>query len=292
MRTVTVERKKSLVGALVPIALYVEDHESSDMMIHDAPCRKVGELKNDDLLMFEIGDEETKLYAFPPAQVYYPELMRIPAGTEDVALRGKCVSDASTGVSFRFEDNDTDETRELHKNRSKAGTKGLILTSIVTLFLVLGFSLGRGALKDCVNRSSDKTFNVQEMSITLDKTFRQDTQLGFAGYFTSGDAGIFVERVGFDEMEGLGEISAEDFAKFALIGGDYDGATEVKTEGGVTYFEFSDEDPASKETVKTLVSFYKSGNAFWDIQFISLEKDYARMRPLFMKWAKTITFDD
>ena len=40
-----------------------------------------------------------------------------------------------------------------------------------------------------------------------------------------------------------------------------------------------------------MIAFYKSDKAFWDVQFVPLEKDYARMRPSFLKWAKSVTFE-
>jgi hypothetical protein len=142
VRTVTIERKKSLVGAVVPFGIYAEDHAASELIINEIPCRKVGELKNGEQISFEIGDAETCIFAVPAAQVSYPELIRVPVGSEPVALCGKCVSSAS-GVSFRFDGNDTDEVRELHKKRSKGATIGVILSAVLSALVVFGISIGR-----------------------------------------------------------------------------------------------------------------------------------------------------
>ena len=290
MRTVTIERKKSLVGALVPFTVYAEDHASSELIIHEVPCKKIGELKNGEQISFEIGDAETCIFAVPAAQVSYPELIRVPAGTEPVALSGKCVS-AASGISFRFDGNDTDEVRELHKSRSKGAVLGIILSVVLSALVAFGLSVGRSGIKSCAS-NSEKTFSVQEMSVTLTSAFKQESMLGFAGYLHSKDVAVFVERIGFDEVEGLEEISAREFAGYALLGNDYGTDVTVESEGGIPYFEFADKDPSSGEKTRTYVAFYKSDSAIWDIQFVSLEKDYPKQRSNFVKWAKTVTFDN
>lgn len=289
MRNVTVSRKKSLVGALVPFNVYAEDHSASEIVISDVPCRKVGELKNGEELTFAVGDEETCIFAITPA-IGYPEPYRIPAGDADVQVSGKCVSMAS-GVSFRFDGNDTDEVRELRKKRNKGAVIAILASAVLSALAVFALSMGRGSVKSCAQRS-EKVFKVQELSVTLTSAFKQDKMLGFAGYIHSGDAAVFLERVGFDEAEGLDAVSAREFAAYALIGGEYGSDISIKTEGDIPYFEFAGEDPTSGEKIRTLVAFYKSGKAIWDVQFVSLEEDYPKLRGSFMKWAKTVTFDD
>ena len=136
-----------------------------------------------------------------------------------------------------------------------------------------------------------------EMDITLDSSFKKDSKLNFAGYFYSNDAMVLVERVGFDTVdpemqEYFQNLSAKEFAQYALVGGSISSDTGVKEEDGIPYFEYEQKDPNTGETVRYFVTFYKSENAFWDVQFGALEKDFSKMRSSFVKWAKTVSFGE
>ena len=296
MRTITVERRKSKVGALGTFSIYVEDYAQQELLIRAVPCRFVGKIKNGEELRFELDETERRIFVVngKTSKDFCLEMLRLPAGNSDVTLSGQCRFSIATGNAFRFDDNDTEETRAIRKSAAKTGILAIILTAVLTPIAVVMLMNGQESLKSCFKRASDKSFAVQEMTITLDSTFEKDASLGFAGYLNSAKAGVFVERAGFDEFEeseGLDELTADQFAMFALLGGAYGDDVKLQQEDGIPFIEFSDTDSASGEPIRFLIAFYKSDKAFWDVQFVSLEKDYARMRPSFLKWAKSVTFE-
>ena len=59
MRKLTVKRTKSFVACLYTVKLYIEDISNAEITINGTPCRKLGEIKNGDEKVFEIGDDKT-----------------------------------------------------------------------------------------------------------------------------------------------------------------------------------------------------------------------------------------
>ena len=64
MRKVTILRRKSFVGCVGKLQLYVEDQINGDLDVCGYKCSKLGVLKNGEQKTFEIGNEETKIFAF------------------------------------------------------------------------------------------------------------------------------------------------------------------------------------------------------------------------------------
>lgn len=62
----------------------------------------------------------------------------------------------------------------------------------------------------------------------------------------------------------------------------------VKHEDGLTCFEF--ESTVDGVTYSYFATVYQNGNDYWLLQFASKKTQYSRMRPEFVKYAKTVTF--
>ncbi|MBR0507643.1 MAG: hypothetical protein IJJ86_03445 [Clostridia bacterium] len=294
MRNVTIERKKSFVASLAKFRVFVEDAQAPDLMIQGVPCRKVGEMKNGETITFEVGEEATKLFVIngQTSQEFCAELYPLPAGNTDVYLSGACKLDPSAGNAFRFDGNDSEEAQQVRKNSKKKGVLTTIITVVLCVLFGVGFGLVKGNGIKC-SKSKEKNYTAMEMDITLDSSFKKESQIGFAARFDSSDAEVFVERVSKDDMgDEFKNLTVDEFAQLVVEGGGFGYGRTLEHEGSLPYIEFSQKDSSSGETVKGFVAFYKSENAYWDVQFYSLEKDFKKMRSSFVKWAKSVSFGE
>jgi len=295
MRNVTIERKKSFVGSLAKFRVFVEDAEHPDMMIQGVPCRKVGEMKNGGTATFEVGDEATKIFVIngQASQEFCAELYPLPAGTTDVYLSGACKLNPSAGNAFRFDDNDSEEAQQVRKSSKKSGVLITIISVLLGILVAVGIGLFKADVIKCTKKSSDRNFTAQEMDITLDRTFQKESQIGFAARFDSSDAQIYVERLDKNDVDDeYKDMTVDEFAALVIEGGGFGYGRTLLHEGDLPYIEYSEKDRNSGEMVKGFVAFYKSENAFWDVQFYSLEKDFSKMRSSFVKWAKSVSFGE
>lgn len=301
MRNITIERQKSFVASLAGFRVYAEDPDSTEMIIRGVPCRKVGELANGGETTFELGDEETRLFVIngQMSKNYCVEMLRLPAGNADVLLSGKCRFNPFSGNAFRFDDNDTEEVKAMRKSGSKTGALVTVVSIIVGILLAVVFGVAKFRLSSeidsCTSSSAknDRNFTAQEMDISLSRSFSKESQIGFAARFDSRDAVVYVERLGLDEVEDeFKYYTADEFAQLVVDVGSFGYGLTLMHEGDLPYIEYTDKDSGSGEKTKAFVSFYKSENAYWDVQFITLEKDYSKMRSSFVRWAKSVSFGE
>ena len=293
MRNVIIERRKKFTGSLAKFDVFVEDREQFDRTIGDVPVRSVGVLKNGDSISFQIGYEETRVFVMPQNMTINVEMMRIPMGESDVTLTGAATIVGSNGA-FWFDNNDTDETQELRKSAKKGGKKTILWTILLTVALIAAGVIGKVAINGgCAG--AKKTFTVQEMTIELTKAFKQDSDLESAAVFRSDNAYIDVDRVRKDTVRLYEDIKTLDDYAAAIIDSNVDDIDDMgglKHENGIPYVEYTNRDRDSGNRVKGYVAFYESQEAYWYVEFMSLEKDYKKMRPSFVKWAKSVTFND
>ena len=292
MRTITVERRKRLIGALAKFCVYAEDHERFDRMIGDVPCRSVGLLKNGGSVLFRAGDGETRVFVKSSATRNSVEMMRIPAGQSDVTLPGQIIGFGG-GLAFWFDGNDSEEAQEQRKASAQNGWRAFVLSIIMTAVLIVAaFSLRYG-VKNCNKRASNKIFTVQEMTIKLNNTFRKESLVDGAAFFSSPDAGISFSRITKDDEKLTNVNTLDAYAAYIISENeDIDEFGELMHEDEMTYVEYTDADNVSGDTIKGYVAFYESRDAYWFVEFYSLEKDYKKMRPSFVTWAKSVIFND
>ena len=138
MRNLTIKREKTFVACLGKFKVYIENANSNELTIRNTPCRKLGELKNGQESTFVIDDSEAKIYVIADkmSKEYCNEMYKIPAGTEDIYLKGKPSFSLSAGNAFRFENNTNPEAL---KNREVGKRKG---SNIFIIAIVVGFILG------------------------------------------------------------------------------------------------------------------------------------------------------
>ncbi len=137
MRKLTIKRKKSFVGCLAKIKVYIEDQMSSELTINGVPCRKLGVIKNGKEKTFEIEDEAAKVYVIADkmSKDYCNEFYQLEDGEEDIRLTGKNHFSPSKGNPFYFDGNNDPEALE-NRKKNKKKSKKLILTCFIVGFII------------------------------------------------------------------------------------------------------------------------------------------------------------
>ena len=85
--------------------VYIEDTSPTELQINGVNVRKLGTLANGETGTFEIGEDELRVYVIGDklSKNYCSDFAVIPAGSEDVALKGRNHLDPSVRNAFIFE---------------------------------------------------------------------------------------------------------------------------------------------------------------------------------------------
>lgn len=140
MRNLTVKREKSFVACLITMKVFAEDKEHGETVIDGTPCRRIGELKNGEEKTFPIGEDDVKIFVIADelSKSFCFDCYALPAGSEDVFLSGRNRFSLSSGNSFRFDNNDSAESRR--KKSGHRGTAVMIISVIVGIAIVVAAS--------------------------------------------------------------------------------------------------------------------------------------------------------
>jgi len=154
-----------------------------------------------------------------------------------------------------------------------------VLLAIQTVFLLAACS------------PSEVEYSANGMTITMEDIFEKKDH-GYYGmtYYDSEQVQVYVAKEEYSVLKEKGEeidMDLEEYADFLLKS--ISATAEIKTEDGLTYFEYS----KTPESVQYcyFVTVHKTADAFWYFTFAceaSLIKEY---RPRFEKWARSIVFD-
>ena len=288
MRNLTIKRAKSFVGCLVSMKIYIEDPASNELTINNTPCRKIGELKNGEEKTFQIDERAAKIFAIADklSKEFCNEYYQLPDGQEDIVLSGKNKFNPASGNAFRFDNNDSPAVAGNRKRGTRIGL--VVLFAAAVLGLVLGF----GVTKLMLNKAPEaKTFSSHGMTITLTDEFEVLDKEGFTASFDSKKAGVFALKEEFSLFEGFGDNTVEEYAEMVIWVNGLD-SVEVRTDNGLTGFEYDYTHPEIDATLHWFSYVYKTNDAFWLVQFSMLDEDVEAYRPQVIEWAKSVTFSD
>lgn len=294
MRRLWIERQKAWAGCLAKMKVYIEDHENGDIIIHDLPCRKLGEVKNGQQKHFAISEDAAKVFVVADkiSRNVYNEFVRIPAGREDVFLTGRNHLKPFSGNPFRF-DGVTDE--EVLENRKRVGRKGSVLLLAAVVVGILAGAIGGGLIGTAMILNDSQpaqleTYAVQGMQITLTDEFEKLDMTGYTACYSTADTAVFLLREDFSLMEGLADLSLEEYGAMVLANNGFDQTAVLRREAGLTVFDYEYTNPNSGDTFFYYTVITKGPDAFWMIQFSAPAKNAQKMIPTFQQWAKTVTF--
>lgn len=131
-------------------------------------------------------------------------------------------------------------------------------------------------------------FGVNELNMWLPSEFESMDVEGYTGAYGSNYALVLILEeeksilVGYaDKMDEYVNLVVQANKSKGVTGADYENGRPIfeytMTSDGVTYAYYT--------------SAYESEDAFWLVQFACYESDYATLRPLFVQWADSVTFD-
>lgn len=288
MRNLTIKREKTFVASLVTMKVYIEDPSSNEIMINNTPCRKLGVLKNGEEKTFSIDESAAKVFVIADklSKGYCSEFYSIPEGEEDVFLSGKNKFNPASGNAFRFH-GVTDE--EVLKNRKKGTKKGVVILVIALILgLIAGYFVGTAMTRP--PEVEPQTFSSNGMEITLTNHFSEITVDGYTVCYESNDTVILALKEEFALAEGFGDLTLEEYGGLIISGNNFEDSTKLLNEDGLVYFEYQFTNPETNETYDYFTVVYKSSDAFWMVQFVTLDEYYEQCKPSIIQWAQSVEF--
>ena len=162
------------------------------------------------------------------------------------------------------------------------------MKKIVTLLTVLVLLL---SLTACASSPKEKVFTKNGMEITLTTEFTETSVDGYTVCYDSRRAAVFVLKESFTLMEGLEEMTVNEYAEIAREANANRAPSSVATKDGITYFEYSFHNESENVTYRYYTTLHKGADAFWMIQFACPESTYATQQATFSTWAQSISVD-
>lgn len=139
-------------------------------------------------------------------------------------------------------------------------------------------------------KADAKTFAASGMNITLTEDFEQGSQDGYTAAFASEDMFVGAQKVPFESLAGTALSSSSttvDYANAIITGSQLN--STVSTANGLTSFSYTVSVSDIHSTIFATV--YKSKDAFWVIQYITLSEAYPALSASILGYAGTVTFD-
>ncbi len=141
-------------------------------------------------------------------------------------------------------------------------------------------------LSACSKPAAEKTFTFENMSITLTEDFEQAATMSFDALYNAGEIAVFVLKDPMDE-ELPADLSLKEYLEGVDDAFEMNGS-DVVTEDGLTYLTYTNENEGVPAIFVTVA--YKSGEAFWLLQFGCAASDYNRFKDDIFTYAKSVTF--
>lgn len=289
MRNLVIKREKSFVGCLGKFKVYIVDPSSNDLKINKEPCRKLGTLKNGEQAVFQIPDDEVKIYIIADkySKSFCNEFVRIPAGETDAYLLGKCKCSPFLGNPFRLDGQVNDEIKANRRRARKVATAFYLTCFIIGL--IIGFCIGLFSDKAL---TKPETFETDGMTITLIQEFVEVPYNGFAATYETDDMLVAVTKETKPLSTDLKDITLDEYAELLISGQEEDGivCSDLLTENGLKYFEYQVADGDGTYYYRDYV--YETQDAFWHITFIcSNETSWVANITSISEWAQSVTFN-
>jgi len=289
MRNLVIKRKNAFFHRRKAMEIYICDPQG-ETRIHGNPCRLLGTVDNGEIVAFPIGDETARIYVIPEGtdEDTACEFCQLPEGNADVFLSGCCQFSPFAGHPFHFDGNDS--SLAVSKRRKSLLFILPALAIAVALGAFGGRILSKFAEKD--RSTTPQVFHHDGMQITLTADFRQVdvTDQGFTAGFASNDTSIYVIKEAFSDEAGLENLSVDAYAQLVIDGNPKLSGNYPTQEGTLTVFEYTAVSPVDGKSYTYLVTFFKGPDAFWMIEFSTLEVQAAQMRQTYVSFANSVCF--
>ena len=157
--------------------------------------------------------------------------------------------------------------------------------SIIAFILVLSTLLL--ALVGCsLLEPKDKSFSKAGMTITLDSDFVEQDIVTQTAYYVSQKAIVTALK---EDGSTIANYTVEDYAELVCEVNKLDDDTVAVKNG---YAEFTYEKELNGKDYYYYARCFKNGTDFWLFQFACETKNTEEYKPIFEKWASSVTFDD
>ncbi len=267
--------------------IYIEDAAANELVINGVPCRKLGELKNNQEKTFEIGTEGGKVFAIADrlSKDYCNEYYQLPEGQEDVFLSGENKFNPASGNAFQF---DYNEAADVLQNRKKNTKKGvLILIAAILVGGIVGCAISVNLFS--APKAEPKTFTDEGMRITLTDEFREAEAGNYTVCYESSRFAVFALKEEFSLLQGSEQYTTAQYADLVLQNNALSATTFDRD--GLVGFEYDFTNPETKDTFRYFSFVYKTEDAFWLVQFATPAATAETYRTSVTEWAKTVSFE-
>lgn len=284
MRNLIITREKSFVGSISILKVYIEDSVNPEITINNTPCRKLGTLKNGEQKSFPVEDTAARVYVIADkfSKNFCNEFFDVPAGSFDVAIKGKNHYNPLAGNPFRFEGVDNEEVLA---HRKKIRRKSYIIMAILLpICFAIGWGIGYFGISQA-EKIVPQTFSREGMSITLTSDFMYVPQENFTACYGNEDYSVLAIKEEFSLFSE--KITLDEYADLVLAEMPDVELTEYE---GLQCFEYAAEGGGGVEYCY-FATVFETEDAFWLIQFATETEKYEEIFPDFVQWAKTITFE-
>ena len=138
MRKLHITRKGSFVGCLQKLHVYISEFENSELDICDIPCKKIGEIRNDETVTFEIDNDVNRVFVIADKATRNAccDSVHIMAGDTDVELSGKCKFNPARLNAFTFDGEPDEMAKRYRGNANRNGS--LIWAGVAVVAAILG----------------------------------------------------------------------------------------------------------------------------------------------------------
>lgn len=137
MRKLTITRRKTFVGALGKLKVYIVDNLHNDLDVCGESCRLIGTLKNGETKSFDIDPVEGRVYVLfdKASRNWCNDSRPIPDGDDDVTLTGICKFNPFIGNAYRFDGKADEVSLKNQKMSSRKGCLTMILACLAGMGL-------------------------------------------------------------------------------------------------------------------------------------------------------------
>ena len=158
--------------------------------------------------------------------------------------------------------------------------------ALLTLVLMLVGLVGCATEQE----TASKTFEKGEyFAITMNENFEvltgEDAYEGYYVCYSDKYAHVLVLREAFDELEGLEDVSLEDYIEASMEVNEHDYVGPIDM-GDYQYSRYTEIEDG--ETVNYMGAYYKGADGFYAINFLTYEENMDKYTSLFSEWAGNV----
>lgn len=141
MRKLYITRKGSLVRSLSKLQVYISDFENSEINICDIPCRKLGDIRDDETVTFKIDNNVNRVFVIANAGTRDAccDSIHIMSGDTNVEVSGKCKFNPARLNSFVFDGEPDAMAKRYRDNANRNGS--LKIAGGIVLAAILGIAV-------------------------------------------------------------------------------------------------------------------------------------------------------